>query len=123
MSRATTRGSRYFPKVSLIRSLVRSSAGHVVEGLGELADLVLARHRHRRREVARLDGPGPVDEAPEGPDQALGARGAEAEAHHHRHREEDQVQAEDALLLRVGALGRGPGQRGELARAPRAGPR
>ena len=66
------------------------------------------------REVAPLDGPGPFDEAPEGPDQALRAGGAEAESGHHRHREEDQVQAEDALLLRVGGLGRGPGQLGQL---------
>ena len=60
--------------------------------------MALAPSTRRRRARTRLFAPAALRPRPD----------------HHRHREEDQVQAEDALLLRVGALGRGAGQRGQL---------
>src|SRR5262249_47961416 len=88
--------------------------GHAIEGQGELADLVPAGNRNGHLQISRLNGLGPFHDPPEPPNEALGAGRAQAQAEDHRDYEQDDVHAQEASLLRVQVLDRGPGQRDQL---------
>src|SRR5215472_8843123 len=94
MTRATTRGSRYFPKVSLIRSLLRSSSAMRLKAWASWP-------------ISCLDGLGPFHDQPERPNEALGTGRAHPKAEDHRDHEQDDIQAQEARLLRVEAQDRG----------------
>src|SRR5215831_5143333 len=80
--------------------------GHAIEGLGELADLVLGGHRNGYLQISGLDGLGPFHDPPERPNEALGTGRAHAESEDHRDHEQGDIQLQEAGLLGVEAQDR-----------------
>ncbi len=114
MSRATTRGIDVLPERLLDPLLAPELLGHPVEGLCELADLVLRRHRHGDLEIAGLDGLRSVHHPPQRAHQPLRSHRAQPEPDDDGEGEQDDVQPQDARLLGVETFSSRSGQRIQL---------